>query len=60
MKMFVYRPDGFGQSTYFVMAENEEKALKAIKDNAGNEPWNWDLYEMETYSIGEVSDNQNS
>ena len=63
MKLFVYRPNGFGQETFFVMEESKEKALKKIVEfieKEGYEPWDWDLYKWEEYELGKVTTNSNS
>ena len=31
MKLYAYRPEGFGPYSFFVMAESEEDAIKSIE-----------------------------
>jgi len=52
MKLFGYRPHGFGQSSLFVMAENEEKAKAAVENKISeltsrDEPYKYDEYPKE-------------
>ena len=61
LKMFVYRPEGFGQDTFFVMAKNKEVALKKIRGHEHFEDiWDESRYEIEEYEEGQISTNGNS
>ena len=65
MKLYVWRPEGFGQDTFFVVEESREQAKdriqKEIVDNPNySEPWDWSRYESEEYEVGEITSNVNS
>jgi len=63
MKLYVYRPKGFGQETFFVTEESKEKALEKIQEfiiKENCEPWDWNRYQWEEYDIGKVAINFNA
>lgn len=70
MKMFVFRPVSFGPQTYFVMAETEDEARKAVELESGYPPADaWalsavqdgePLYQVEVYEAGQVASNNNA
>jgi hypothetical protein len=73
MKLFAWQPDGHGQQSFFVMAENESQAFSAVEaeiqrllsekdwfssyDYAG---WGTDYYKLTIADVGEVIANDNS
>lgn len=64
LKLFAYRPEGFGQKTFFVMERTIERAFEAVtasveKDEV-SEPWDWGRYQWEEYEVGEVTTNYNA
>lgn len=69
MKLFIYSPNGRGQSTFSVVAENENQAFEKIdkyikikypKGDFESEGWGTDYYELEIKEIGEVFEQYNS
>ncbi len=62
MKLYVFRPEGFGQETFFIVESTKEiaseKIMKFMKEN--DSCWDFDAYKWEEYDIGEVATNSNS
>ncbi len=69
MKLFAFQPNGFGQYSFFVMAETEREALRAVEryikktfDSTCNLPYagfGTDVYKLTVLNRGEVIDNAN-
>lgn len=62
MKLYVWRPNGHGAYSYFVIAESEEQALKFVeKHMEEDKPWGWgtDYYYLEVFDSGTVVEHEN-
>lgn len=59
MKLYAFYYQGFGNDSYFVVAENEEKAREYVDKMADNRVWP-DRYTMEVFDVGQVATHQNS
>lgn len=69
MKLYAYQPKGHGQYSFFVMAENEYEARRAIEryiedtfDSTCNLPYagfGTDVYKLTVLNRGEVISNAN-
>ena len=69
LKLFAFQPKGYGQYSFFVMAENETEARRAVEeyiennfDSTCNLPYagfGTDVYKLTVLNRGEVVDNAN-
>jgi len=62
MKLFVFRPGGHGEDTYFVMASSERAARHLVELYCGkNLPpqWGTDYWQVDVYFAGQVGTNPN-
>lgn len=69
MKLYAFQPDGYGQYSFFVMAENEREARRAVErhiektfDSTCNLPYagfGTDAYKLTVLNRGEVIANAN-
>ena len=67
MKLYAWRPGGYGEYSFFVVAESEQKAREAVTEHIKNNRlhpaeyggWGTEYYEMQIAEIGEVLYNVN-
>jgi hypothetical protein len=71
MKLYAFKPDGYGQYSFFTIAKTEEEAIEAVNKHIDThyrkdgpleyEAWDWgtDYYKMTVLEEGEVVENDN-
>lgn len=69
MKLFAWQPDGHGEDSFFVMAENEAAAREAVeafirqprsaRDYVAASGWGTDYYKLTVADEGQVLTNLN-
>jgi len=69
MKLYAFQPNGYGQYSFFVMAENETEAIAAVErhieetfDSTCNLPYagfGTNVYKLTVLTCGEVIANAN-